>query len=78
MKKQFQFKITDPRLHEAPMAFPSEEARDGMLAYLEDQYGIPLDDFAQIVFTSVDEDGTVSIDKALQRGQDVTDRARFA
>ena len=35
MKKQFQFKITDPRLHEAPMAFPDEEARDGMLAYLQ-------------------------------------------
>jgi hypothetical protein len=78
MKKQFQFKITDPRLHEAPMAFPDEEARDGMLAYLEAEYGVALDDIAQIIFTSVDEDGTVTIDKALQHGEDVTKRAKFA
>lgn len=78
MKKKVQFQITDPRLDVAPMAFPNEEARDGMLAYLEAEYGVALDEIAQIVFTSVDEDGTVTIDKALQRGKDVTDRARFA
>lgn len=78
MKKQVQFHITDPRMPEAPMAFPDEKSRDGMLAYLEAEYGIALDEIAQIIFTSVDEDGKVSIDKALQRGEDVTDRARFA
>jgi polyhydroxyalkanoate synthesis regulator phasin len=61
------------------MAFPNEEARDATLSYALAEYGngITVDDLAQIVFTRVD-DGKLSIEKALQYGEDVTSRARFA
>jgi hypothetical protein len=75
---QFQFKITDAAVDAPPMAFPNEEARDATLSYLLAEYGngITVDDLAQIVFTRVD-DGKVTIEKALQYGEDVTSRARL-
>lgn len=80
MATQYQFKITDPAVDDLDglgMAFPSEEARDATLSYALAQNGITVDDLAQIVFTRVD-DGKMTIEKALQCGEDVTSRARFA
>lgn len=82
MTTQFQFQITDPALDVPPMAFPTEEARDATLNYiLADEFHNPegkaLDSLAQIIFTRVD-DGKFTIERALQRGKDVTSRARIA
>jgi hypothetical protein len=79
---QFQFKITDAALDDLDglgMAFPSEEARDATLSHALAEYGngITVDGLAQIVFTRVD-DGKMTLERALQYGEDVTSRARFA
>jgi hypothetical protein len=74
---QFQFQITDAAVDAPPMAFSNEEGRDATLSYLLDEAGIGIDGLAQIVFTRVD-DGKMTIEKALQYGEDVTSRARFS
>ena len=76
--RQFQFRITDPAVIEAPMAFPDEEAREATLKYVLDEAGIGLDDLALIAFTAVDDDGNLVLEKVLQRGKNVTSRYRFA
>ena len=82
MAKQFQFQIDDPAIDAPGMAFPNEEARTATLDYIladesHNPEGKTLDTLAQIVFTRIEDDGTMVIEKALQRGEDVTSRARF-
>jgi len=74
---QVQFEITDPNVDVAPMAFPNNEARSAVLDYILSQHGIQLSGLAQIVFTRIDDDGTRTIEQALQYGKDVTRNARF-
>ena len=76
--RQCQFRITDPAVNIPPMAFNNDEERQATLAYALDQAGVEPDDLALIVFTRIEDDGTHVIEKALQRGEDVTKYARFA
>lgn len=81
--KQCQFRITDLAVDVPPMAFPNEEDRTATLDYIladgfHNPEGKTLDDLAEIVFTRVEDDGTMVIEKVLQRGEDVTSRVRFA
>lgn len=75
--KQVQFSITDPAVDVPPMAFPNDEARQATLDYVLDEAGIGLDDLALIVFSAVDDDGELVLEKVLQRGKDITSSSRL-
>lgn len=75
--KQVQFTITDSVVDVPPMAFPDDESRQATLDYVLDEAGVGLDDLEMIVFSAVDDDGELVLEKVLQRGKDITSSSRL-
>lgn len=75
--KQVHFKITDSVVDVPPMAFGSDEARQATLDYVLDEAGVGLDDLAMIVFSAVDDDGELVLEKVLRHGEDITAHCRL-
>ena len=75
--KQVQFRITDSVVDVPPMAFPDDEARQATLDYVLDKAGVGLDDLEMIVFSAVDDDGELVLEKVLRRGKDITSSSRL-